>query len=92
MRAPAKRIPIRVAKSIAEEFGQAQVIVVTWDSVVGRTHVVTFGKTLKDGAQAAEGGNRVKRALGWPDELCDAVPARVRRAEGKPRRRTPTRR
>lgn len=72
----AKRIPIRVAKAIADEFGQAQVIVVTWDKTTGTTHVVTYGESTQDCEQAAAGGNRVKRALGWPEALCNAKPAR----------------
>lgn len=72
-----KRIPIRVAKDISQEFDQDEVIVVTWDSKTGTTHVVTYGKTKLDCEAAAEGGNRVKRALGWPEKLCNAKPARV---------------
>lgn len=71
-----KDIPIEVAKSIAEEFDKNQVIIVTWDKVHGRTHVTTYGKTLEECQQAAKGGNLVKRALGWPDELCQAKPDR----------------
>ncbi|MFH1317769.1 MAG: hypothetical protein ABIH71_01975 [Candidatus Omnitrophota bacterium] len=73
-----KRIPILVAKRISEQYNQAQVIIVTWDNVNNRTHVVTYGKTLKDCEQAAIGGNFVKKALGWPDELCHAKPARIK--------------
>lgn len=74
-----KRIPIRVAQDIATKFGQNQVIVVTWEKATNTTHVVTFGKTAEECVQAAEGGNRVKRALGWPAELCNAQPARAKR-------------
>ncbi len=73
-----RHIPIRVAKTIADEFKQDQVIVVTWDKTAGRTHVVTYGKTVEECAQAADGGNLVKRALGWPEELCNAKPRRAR--------------
>jgi hypothetical protein len=71
-----KDIPIDVAKRIAEEFDKNQVIIVTWDEAHGRTHVTTYGKTLEECQQAAKGGNIVKRALGWPDELCQAKPDR----------------
>ena len=77
MKSPAKRIPITAARRIAEEFGQQQVILVTWDGAI--THVVTYGATREACEQAAQGGNRVKRALGWPEELCNAEPAHVRR-------------
>ena len=75
----AARIPIKVAKDIAKKYDQQQVILVTWDK--GTTHVVTYGKTLTDCEQAAQGGNFVKKALGWPDELCQTKPARVKRKE-----------
>lgn len=74
---PASRIPIAAARRIAEEFGQRQVILVCWDGET--THVTTYGASAAECAQAAEGGNYVKRALGWPERLCSAVPARARR-------------
>lgn len=69
---PAKRIPVAAAKRVAEDYGQRQVVIVTWDGET--THVVTYGATVADCAQAAEGGNFVKRALGWPERLCNARP------------------
>lgn len=74
-----KRIPIRVAKTIAEEFDLSQVIVLAFSKKTGLTHVVTYGQTIGDCAQAAEGGNKLKKVLGWPDELCHDTPARARR-------------
>lgn len=71
-----KDIPIEVAQRIAEEFDKDQVIIVTWDKLHGRTHVTTYGKTLEECHQAAKGGNMIKRALGWPDELCQVNPDR----------------
>lgn len=72
-------VPVTAAKRIAKEFDKDQVIVVTWDAAHGKTHVTTYGKTVEECAQAAEGGNLVKRALGWPESLCDAAPPRVKR-------------
>jgi hypothetical protein len=77
-----KRIPIAVAKRIAEEQGCSQVIVLAFDGEL--THVVTYGKTLMDCAQAAEGGNRMKRVMGWPENLCNDKPSRVKRKESTP--------
>ena len=74
-----KPIPIKTAKDIANTFDKDQVIIVTWDKTHGRTHVTTYGKTLEECAQAAEGGNQVKRALEWPEELCNAKPARLKK-------------
>lgn len=79
----ADRIPIARAKEIAERHDLDQVVLVAWSRRDGRTHVVTFGRSLEDCAQAAEGGNRVKRALGWPESICNAKPARVRRRAGR---------
>lgn len=71
------RIPISAAKEIADRYGQNQVVVVTFDKSTGLTHVVTYGKSVEECTQAAEGGNFVKRALGWPESLCNAKPKRT---------------
>lgn len=65
---------ISAAKAVAEQYGQDQVIMLTWDKSTGLHHVVTYGKTKVDCRQAAEGGNKLKRALGWPEELCQVKP------------------
>lgn len=73
-----KRIPISAAKRIADEYGQSHVVIVTFDKDAGGTaHVVTYGRTVEECAQAALGGNFVKKALGWPESACHAVPARA---------------
>lgn len=74
---PVERIPIVAAKRIADDYGQRQVVLVTWDG--STTHVVTYGRTVEECGQAAQGGNFVKRALGWPETLCNDVPARRKR-------------
>jgi len=71
------KIPVSAAQAIADEYGQNQVIIVTFDKSTGLTHVVTYGKTKDECSQAAKGGNFVKRALGWPESLCDAKPEKV---------------
>ena len=76
-----RRIPISAAKNIAKEHGQQQVILVTWDGE--KTHVVTYGETTEACAQAASGGNLVKRALGWPESMCDEQPSRVKKLEAR---------
>lgn len=76
------RIPIKAAKKFAQENECKQVIVLAWDGK--RTHVVTYGETLKDCEQAAIGGNKIKREiLHWPEELCKAQPRRVRNKKKK---------
>ena len=72
------RIPITAAKRISDMYGQSHIVVVTWDKVNNRQHVVTYGKSVTDCEQAAIGGNNIKKASNWPDELCHDEPARVR--------------
>ena len=65
-------IPISAAQSLAESLDLRQVIIVAWDGE--KTHVVTYGGSVADSANAAHGGNLVKRALGWPDNLDTETP------------------
>jgi hypothetical protein len=60
-------IPVSTAQSIAESFDLRQVIIVAWDGK--NTHVVTYGGSDADSANAAAGGNVVKKALGWPKNI-----------------------
>lgn len=76
-----KRIPINWAKKIAEDLGYTQVIIHGYDGETGMQHVTTFGKSLEDCKNAAEGGNAIKRLLKWPEELCNAKPKRLVKAE-----------
>jgi hypothetical protein len=59
------RIPIKAASEIAKKYDCRQVIVLAWDGKL--THVVTFGKSVEDCAQAAAGGNTLKAKWGWPE-------------------------
>lgn len=68
-------IPIKAAQDVGEEYGCQQVILAMFDGVL--THIVTWGKSTEDCAQAATGGNRIKEALGWPADLKDQ-PSRVK--------------
>lgn len=74
------------AKEFAEVNGCRQVVLLAWDGKL--THVVTYGVSVHDSEQAAQGGNFVKRALGWPEQLCRdesprvlALEARIRELE-----------
>jgi hypothetical protein len=73
------KIPIDSAKNIAWEFDWDQVIIVAWNKTTGMQHVTTYGKMVEDCEQAAQGGNFVKKALGWSEEECNAKPRRVRK-------------
>lgn len=73
-----KRVPIAAAKAFADKYDKDQVIVLCFSKVDGKTWVTTYGKTVEDCKQAAEGGNRLKAAMGWPPEECKATPARAK--------------
>ena len=69
------RVPIAAAKGVARSYGLRQVILAAWDGE--RTHVVTFGVSIEDCDQAALGGNKIKKALGWPEDA-NCLPSRVK--------------
>lgn len=72
-----KTISWEVAKELADRLDLDQVIVWAWQRE-GSQHLLTYGKTVKDSDQAAQGGNHIKTALlGWPASLALAVPDRV---------------
>lgn len=71
-----KRIPISAAKSVASQFNCRQVVIFAWDGEL--YHCVTFGKSVEDCSQAAEAGNRLTTALGWPESHNNREPSRVR--------------
>jgi len=72
-----KRITIAAAKQIADLFDKDQVIIIAFSKKDGKTWVTTYGRTVQDCEQAADGGNRLKRFMGWPEELCNAAPRRA---------------
>jgi hypothetical protein len=72
-------IPPEQLEGFARELGLTQAILVGWQPCVA-THVVTWGDSLTDSAQAAQGGNAVRRALGFPETLCRALSPRVTEA------------
>lgn len=70
------RLPVAVAKRVAEAHDLQQVILLAFDGKL--THVVTYGKSVEDCDQAAQGGDKLKAALGWTD-TAPALPSRVKR-------------
>ena len=79
----AKRIPISDAKKLAEKLGYNRIIILAHDDESGTTSVCTWGKSLEDCSLAAEDGNRLKKIMRWPAELCNDKPARVKREVNK---------
>jgi len=78
------RITIKDAKELAKRRGLTHCIIFGCDSRLQHVqHIATYGRTLEQAAQAAEFGNQIKKSCGWPDRLCHAEPARVRRLQAQ---------
>jgi len=72
-----QEIPVEKAALIGEIHAKDQVIIYTADRINNSVTVTTWGKTVHDADQAAEAGNNLKSAIGWPDKHCHAVSAKV---------------
>jgi hypothetical protein len=67
-----KEITIEMAKRVSQETGYPEIIIFGYDLISGRQHVTTYGETKAQCLDAARAGNFIKKACGWPDELCHA--------------------
>jgi hypothetical protein len=76
-----KNIPIKAAKEISTEYDYPEVVIFAYDPVSGRQHVTTYGKTVEQCKDAAQAGNFLKKAMKWPEELCNATPARAKKKD-----------
>jgi hypothetical protein len=74
------RIPISAASDVGKKHKCKQVILLAFDDE-GRTHVTTWGRSADDCAQAAAGGNMLKKKWGWPE--CNDQPSRVRELQSE---------
>lgn len=59
-----KSVPVQEAKTIAEKYDKAQVLIFAWEDKTGRTHITTYGTTLEHKIMAEKGGDRVAQMLG----------------------------
>lgn len=75
------RVPINDLRLLAEKRGLTHVIVWACDGS-NVQHVATYGRNLEQCSQAADFGNKLKEALGWPESL-QAQPARVRKLQAR---------
>jgi len=66
---------------ISVNYDFPEVVIFAYDPVSGKQHMTTYGRTLAQCKDAAKAGNYLKKALGWPDELCHAEPARAKKKE-----------
>lgn len=75
-----KKIPIAAAKKISSEYEFPEVVIFAYDPETGKQHVTTYGQTKAQCEDAAQAGNYLKKALGWPEEHCNAVPSRTKQS------------
>jgi hypothetical protein len=66
-------IKISDAKRIREELGATHLVIFAVGAD-GVQHVATHGETRQHAKQAATAGNNLKKALGWPANLCADQP------------------
>jgi len=70
------RLPIKVAKDVANKYGLDQVILLCRDHKTNLVHRVTYGKTKKDCDMAALDGKKIGAMLeAVPTSLEDAIKA-----------------
>lgn len=67
------KITVKDAKAIRDNFGATHLVIFAIDPD-GTQHVATHGQTRQHAQEAAKAGNKLKAALGWPDDLCAARP------------------
>lgn len=80
----AGRIPIDALRQLAKRYALTHTILFATD-VQKASHVVTYGRSVVACGEAADFGNKMKTALGWPEAL-HAQPSRVRRLQAEVKR------
>ena len=76
------RIPIKAIKEFAKKHNLSHVIVFAHSEIEKLDYVATYGVTIKGCDQAAQFGDVMKDALGWPKSL-HAFPNRVKRLQDR---------
>lgn len=72
------KLPIKVLKEIAQNYGHDHVIYFATEGKM--QYIATYGRTIQECDQAAQFGDKLKDALGWPENL-HAAPSRVRQLQ-----------
>lgn len=75
------KIPISKCKEVSAEYGYDEVIIVAAHYQSGTQSVATYGRSQEACENAAKGGNAIKKLLNWPEDLCNAKPARQKKRE-----------
>jgi len=72
-----KDISIDSVSNMAKEHGRDIIIVFSWAKKGNLASITTWGRSFHDADNAASGGNSLKQALGWPEEVCNMQSAKV---------------
>lgn len=71
-----KKIPVSALKKFADEYGYDHLIM--FCTAEKMQYIATYGKTIEQCDQAAQFGDKLKDAMGWPKSL-HALPSRVKK-------------
>ena len=75
-----RNIPISALKKFADEYEYDHLIMFC---TFGKfQYIATYGKTIEECDQAAQFGDKLKDAMGWPETL-HAMPSRVKKLTAK---------
>ena len=78
-----KKIPVSALKKFADEYGYDHLIM--FCTAEKMQYIATYGKTIEQCDQAAQFGDKLKDAMGWPKSL-HAMPSRVKKLNGEVRK------
>ena len=76
------RLPVKALKELANRYGYSVVVVYAYEPKNRMSHVATWGRSIELCDQAAEWGNKMKDALGWPESL-HGEPSRVKKLRAR---------
>lgn len=74
------KVPIKALKELSKAYNLDHVIVFATEG--NMQHIATYGRTSDECSEAADFGNMLKDALGWPESL-HQQPSRVRKLEAR---------
>ena len=75
-----KTISIKDVKELSKKYKLTHCVVLGYDKKT--TYIATYGHSIEACSQAADFGNKLKTALGWPSTL-HAQPSRVRKLQAR---------
>lgn len=74
------RLPIKALKELAIKYNFSHIIVFARESGCYQNYIATYGGSIEQCSQAADFGNKMKKALKWPESL-QIQPSRVKRIQ-----------